>query len=198
MDATERYFDGLYSDDDPYGYRQRWYEERKRALLLASLPRAHFGSAWEWGCSNGELTAGLAARCDSLWATDLSARAVALATRRVAGCANVVVAQARHPQQWPAGRFDLIVFSEVGYFLTADELRASVPRLVATLSAHGVLIACHWRYPFAEAACDVALVHETLHDGLRLPRLFAYSDEDFLLEGWSAAGVSVATQDGLR
>jgi hypothetical protein len=34
------YFDALYAaSDDPYASRQRWYEARKRAVLLAALPQ---------------------------------------------------------------------------------------------------------------------------------------------------------------
>ncbi|CTP90850.1 hypothetical protein XTPLMG728_2708 [Xanthomonas translucens pv. poae] len=40
MSAVQQYFGAMYRDDDPFGYRERWYEARKRALLLASLPRA--------------------------------------------------------------------------------------------------------------------------------------------------------------
>lgn len=198
MSTIERYFDGLYASDDPYGYRDRWYEQRKRALLLASLPRARFACGWEWGCSNGELTASLAGRCAQLWATDVSARAVELARQRTASLGNVAVEQARHPARWPTQKFDLIVFSEVGYFLTADELRASVPRLARTLCERGVLIACHWRHRFAEAHCQVEAVHQVLRDDLNLPRLFAYDDEDFQLEGWSTRVSSVAMQEGIR
>ncbi len=63
MSAVQQYFGAIYRDDDPFGYRERWYEARKRDLLLASLPRARFAHAWELGCSNGELTAALAPRC---------------------------------------------------------------------------------------------------------------------------------------
>ncbi|MFB5204767.1 NADP-dependent isocitrate dehydrogenase, partial [Stenotrophomonas sp. 3diitr2024] len=36
------YFDELHEQEDPFGYRSRWYEERKRALLLASLSQRQF------------------------------------------------------------------------------------------------------------------------------------------------------------
>ncbi|MCD9028131.1 nodulation S family protein [Luteimonas sp. BDR2-5] len=193
-----QYFDAIYSDDDPFGYRERWYEARKRSLLLASLPAARFADAWEIGCSNGELTAALAPRCDRLLATDLSARAVALATSRTQGLAHVRARQARHPDDWPDGRFDLIVFSEVGYYLDAATLSRMAARLRASLRDGGVLVACHWLAPFREAPLSGRDVHRLLRRRLALPRLFAYADGDLRLEGWGGGGRSVAQRAGLR
>ena len=36
---TRAYFDQIYQQPDPFQYRSRWYEARKRALTLACLPR---------------------------------------------------------------------------------------------------------------------------------------------------------------
>lgn len=78
-----RDFDGLFeSNDGPWQMKQRWYEARKRALTLACLPRARCESGYEPGCADGELSAGLAERCDRLLISDGAAAAVALAQRR--------------------------------------------------------------------------------------------------------------------
>ncbi|MCF7749826.1 class I SAM-dependent methyltransferase [Bacillus subtilis subsp. subtilis] len=190
------YFDALYQQDDPFEYRTRWYEARKRALTLASLPRARFMRGWELGCSNGVLTAALAPRCAALLATDLSEPAVAAARRTLAGQAHVRVEQARHPQAWPDGSFDLIVFSELGYYLDSAAMQAMAARLAASLDAQGVLIACHWRPAFEQARCSAAFVHAQL-DAV-LPRLFSWCDQDMLLQGWSRDTCSVAGREGLR
>ena len=64
-DQRGSYVEPLYRQDaDPWRVRQRWYEERKRALLLASLPQRRYRHAYEPGCGNGELTAELARRCE--------------------------------------------------------------------------------------------------------------------------------------
>ncbi|UKE49936.1 methyltransferase domain-containing protein [Xanthomonas translucens] len=198
MSAVQQYFGAIYRHDDPFGYRERWYEARKRDLLLASLPRARFAHAWELGCSNGELTAALAPRCHALLATDLSERAVALAAQRNAHSAHVQVQQAEHPRSWPPGRFDLIVFSEVGYYLPLPLLQDCTQRLRASLSEQGVLIACHWLHPFAQACMDGRAVHACLAQTLQLPRLLRYEDDDVLLEAWSATPYSVAAAERLR
>lgn len=194
--STAAYFDSLYAQEDPYQYRTRWYEARKRALTLASLPQDYYRRAWELGCSNGVLSAGLAPRCGHLLATDLSAPAVAAARRTLAAHPHVQVERAQHPAHWPEGQFDLIVFSELGYYLDEPTMQVMAERLVASLGAQGVLIACHWRPPFEQAACSAAFVHAQL-DAL-LPRVFSWCDADMLLQGWSPDTRSVAECEGLR
>lgn len=190
------YFDALYQREDPFQYRTRWYEQRKRALTLASLPRAHYVSGWELGCSNGVLTAALAERCAQLLATDLSEEAVTSARATLALHEHVRVERAQHPQQWPPGSFDLIVFSELGYYLDPAQMQDMAARLVESLDAQGVLIACHWRPGFEAARCTAEFVHAQLD--ARLPRVFSWCDEDMLLQGWSRDTRSVAAHEGLR
>ena len=49
---------------DPWGAQTRWYERRKRSLLLAVLPRQRFDRALEVGCSTGVLAEALKPRVD--------------------------------------------------------------------------------------------------------------------------------------
>ncbi|MEN4904720.1 class I SAM-dependent methyltransferase [Luteimonas sp. TWI662] len=191
------YFRALYAEDDPFGYRHRWYEARKRALLLASLPAAAYDAGWEIGCSNGELTAVLADRCRSLLATDLDPRAVELARARTATCIDVHVEAMRHPQQWPQGTFDLIVLSEVGYYLAPDTLDGLLARLPTSLRDAGTFVACHWLHPFDEAPQTGRQVHDVIAQALGAPTI-RYEDADLLLEGWSASPHSVAQREALR
>ncbi|HET7300237.1 MAG TPA: class I SAM-dependent methyltransferase, partial [Oleiagrimonas sp.] len=126
MSVDARYFEIFYQRSDPWGYRTRWYEQRKRALLLAALHRLHYRRGLELGCSIGETTAALAPRCAELVATDANAIAVEHARRRMNGTSDVRVLCMRHPQQWPSSRFDLVVFSELGYYLDADDFDATM------------------------------------------------------------------------
>ncbi|MBB5639980.1 bifunctional PIG-L family deacetylase/class I SAM-dependent methyltransferase [Cryobacterium roopkundense] len=83
------FFDQLYrGESDPWGVETRWYEERKRALTLAALPRQRFRSALELGCSTGVLTVELAARCDELLAVDSAEQALEIARARLGGAAE--------------------------------------------------------------------------------------------------------------
>src|SRR5690625_87982 len=70
VSVDARYFERLYQSTDLWGYRTRWYEQRKRALLLAMLHRPRYRRGLELGCSIGETTAALSSRCAELVATD--------------------------------------------------------------------------------------------------------------------------------
>lgn len=189
-------FDALYVDADPFGYRTRWYEERKRQLLMAMLPARRYVRAWEWGCSNGELTAALAARCDAVLATDIAARAIAHARARLAGVDHVELRVMAHPQQWPDGAFDLIVFSEVGYYLPAPDFERTLLAFAA-IPPTTTLVACHWRPDFMQAERDGDAVHAALASVLGPPALHCH-DDDMQLDVWPGEARSIARREGLR
>ncbi|RHA44094.1 bifunctional PIG-L family deacetylase/class I SAM-dependent methyltransferase [Cellulomonas rhizosphaerae] len=192
------YFDAAYERrDDPWRLATRWYEQRKRALTIASLPAERFGSALEIGSSIGMLTAELAPRCDRLLATDLAARAVASAAARVADQPHVTAVQHDIRDGVPDGPYDLVVLSEVGYYLTRPELLTLARRLRSALTPVGVLVACHWRHPVDAHAQPGDDVHLTLDRELGLTRVSTYRDADVALDVWSVAGGSVAQREGL-
>ncbi|WP_040260688.1 class I SAM-dependent methyltransferase [Pseudomonas massiliensis] len=185
MSDSEDYFDELYDGNpDPWAYRRRWYEKRKRDLTLACLPRQRYRRGFEPGCSNGELSAALALRCDRLLCTDLNTQAVELAQRRLAGHQGVEVRQGSLDEQWPTGEFDLIVFSEVGYYLAPAQWQAVARQAGASLSSGGTLLACHWLHPIEGCAMTGREVHRVLADSLELESLVHHIENDFILELW--------------
>lgn len=202
MTTDAAYFARLYAaSDDPWGFRSRWYEARKFALTLGALSRQRYRRAFDAGCSNGELTRGLATRCDALHACDLSPRAVALARDRLHDLAHVDVRQRELPREFPGGRFDLVVISELGYFLEADDLQRLVSSSIAALESDGEIVLCHWRRRIADAPQDAAAVHACFAQAARgtLGRRFAIDDTDFLLEVWAPPSMPwVAEREGLR
>lgn len=190
------YFDALYDEaDDPWGLADRFYEQRKRELILASLPRRSFACAFEPGCATGELTARLAERCAEVLAWDAAAAAVARA--RSGAPQNVRVERGRIPDEWPAGSFDLIVLSEVGYYCT--DLDALVRRVRSSLTADGVVVACHWRHAALHHPATAEEVHGAVDAGLQdvAARLVRHEEADFLLDVWSADLRSVAQAEGI-
>jgi len=193
------FFDEFYSvGADRWGFETRWYEKRKRAITLASLPRERFASAFEPGCAIGVLTAELAGRCDTLLSTDISAEPLAHARRRLAGRPGVRFAQLRVPQEWPAGSFDLVVLSEIGYYCGQEDLAALIAAAAASLTADGVLLACHWRHPVAEYPISGDHVHERLRKESGLVVLAEHLEEDFRLDVLvRPPATSVARQTGL-
>jgi SAM-dependent methyltransferase len=194
------YFDALYSaSEDPYALRQRWYEARKRALLLAALPQARYRRVYEPGCGIGELTLALSHRCDQLLASDFSTHAVEIARKRTEGHANVRVARHVLPADWPRedGRFDLIVLSELGYFLDRNDMQRLARCCEETLEADGTLVACDWRPDFAQRSLSTKDVHGALA-ALGLARLALHEEDDFVLQVWTRDSRSVAEREGIR
>ena len=141
-------FDRLYArDPDPWGFHTSQYERDKYAATLAALPPGRFAAAFEVGCSIGVLTRQLAARCDALLAVDVAEAALAAARDHCAGLERVQFRRLRVPVEWPAGRFDLIVLSEVLYFLGPEDLAATARCAVASLSPGGLALLVNWTGP---------------------------------------------------
>ncbi|MFJ4143087.1 class I SAM-dependent methyltransferase [Pseudomonas sp. NPDC089734] len=198
MSVTSHYFDGLFQNsDDPWAFRQRWYERRKRAMTLAALPRERYTAIFEPGCANGELSVELAGRCEHLVCCDTSRRAVNLARKRLASLSHVDVLHASLPQQWPAGQFDLIVFSELGYYLDRQDLHRWIDRALASLTPSGQLLACHWRPAIDGCPLNARQVHGILAERLQMHRLLTHREDDFLMDLWSHDATSVAALEKL-
>ncbi len=187
------YFDRLYADqDDPWDLSTSEYERRKLGLLMSSLPRSRYRNAFEPGCAIGVTSAALAQRCDRLTAMDSAEAAVRQATARLQPHANVSVIPGLIPEAWPDEPYDLIVLSELLYYLDEGARREVADRVVATLEPSGDLVMVHWRHPFAEAAITGDQVHAELTDRLHdagLQLVTSHVEVDFRLEVLrSAAG----------
>lgn len=195
----QAYFDDMYArHDDPWGFDSRWYEERKRAVLLAALPWRHYRATFEAGCSTGALTAQLANRSDRVLAVDLAEAALERARRRLGDRANVELRRATLPDDWPEGAFDLVVLSEVAYYWAGSDLDRGLAAAVASLTTDGHLVACHWRHPVAEYPRSGDEVHDALAARSDLVRLVRHEEEDFVLEVFAHPGArSVAAEAGL-
>lgn len=197
--SMQPHFEALYSaSSDPYGTRARWYEQRKRDIVTASLPRPRFRSCYEPGCGSGALTVALAARCDALLAADFSTHALLAARQQTANLGHVRLEQHTLPEDWPVEKcFDLVVLSEVGYFLSLQSVRQLADHCAASLSEDGVLVACDWQPPFAERACSTDAWHGALA-AVGLPQTVLHTEGDFCLRIWARDPRSVAQREGIR
>jgi SAM-dependent methyltransferase len=195
------YFDGMYAAAaDPWGFEERWYERRKYAISLAMLPRERYRAAFEPACSIGVLTRMLAPRCGTLLACDLAAAAVRATASRTADLEQVLVEQRDIPGQWPSGRFDLIVLSEVLYYFGDHDLEQVLKQAAASLEPDGTLLAVHWRHPVAEYPRTGDDVHRALAAQPGLGRLAVHAEADFLAEVYvrtEGTPASVAQATGL-
>lgn len=186
---AEGVFDAVHTgNSDPWQYTTSWYEHRKRSLTLAALPGLNYASGLEIGCSIGTLSVELAQRCASFLAVDASSAALAHAARRLE---HLPAARTRHltvPQDWPDGRFDLIVVSEVGYYLAPGELAELFERVEAALLPGGTLALCHWRHPISGWELDGDSVHAAARRQLGWADAGLYRERDFILEVLTAPG----------
>jgi SAM-dependent methyltransferase len=182
------YFRDRYaSSADPWGLAERWYEARKYAVTAALLPRQHYGTAFEPGCSIGVLTAMLAPRCDTLLACDAVPDAVTAARARTTGLPGVRVEQRTVPDQWPPGSFDLIVWSELLYYFDDADLGQVLGLGVGSLRPGGQILAVHWRHPAPDHPRTGDEVHDDLAAHPGLARLARYRDPDFTAEVYARA-----------
>jgi hypothetical protein len=199
MSLPADYFARMYAgSDDPWGFRTRWYEERKRAVTLAALDRPRYRRGFEPGCSIGVLTAALAERCDVLLASDVDATAVDAARSAVEAHPHVVVERRSVPDDWPDGTFDLVVVSEVGYYLDEQALGILVDRVTTSLESGGAVLLCHWRHRVDDYPLTGDAVHAAFREHAGLTAAVRHEEEDFLIDLLTAgATASPARREGL-
>ena len=202
MTLPKDYFDELYvRNPDPWAISGGWYEQRKRAMVMAALPRTRFRRVFEPGCANGELTVLLARRADEVVAWDAADQAVRACRAAVAkgsersegseraersdgraGTAAVTVEAASIPGRWPLGGFDLMVLSELGYYLAPADLASVLDSAADSLAGGGVLVAVHWRHEAAGYPATGDEVHAAIAEHPAFVPIASYLDEDFALD----------------
>ena len=159
------YFEAIYRrDPDPWGFRTSAYEAEKYAATLASLSAPRYGSALEVGCSIGVFTRQLAVRCDALTAIDASEAALDVARQDCRDLTNVTFGLAVVPDQFPQAPYDLIVLSEVLYYLSPEDLARLAEQCMETTASEVVL--CHWlgetNYPLTGDEAATSFMAATL------------------------------------
>jgi SAM-dependent methyltransferase len=178
--AVER-FERLYqASPDPWGYRTSNYEQEKYAATLAAIPQQRVRLCLEVGCSIGVFTGLLATRCEHVVAIDFSLSALELARQNLREIRNVDLLCAAFPEDTPAGSWDLVVCSEVLYYLKPPALKDAIGWIEAQLASGTSVIAVSWR----GVGRDEPLLGDEVHDQLARE-----------LAGWHALD---ACQDGYR
>ena len=161
--TSGEFFDAIYRrDDDPWHFADSEYEQRRYAHLVAMVGDRRFGRAFEPGCSIGELTSLLAPRCAELLAIDISEVAVARARQRCVWLPHVEVRVGALPDDLPDGPFDLVVFSEIGYYFSEAALGSVLEAIVEQMSPGGVVVGTHWTGSSADHIINGAQVHEAI------------------------------------
>jgi peptidoglycan/xylan/chitin deacetylase (PgdA/CDA1 family)/GT2 family glycosyltransferase/SAM-dependent methyltransferase len=135
-------WDRIFALTDPWSYESD-YEVVKYAQTLALLPEGNIGDALEIACAEGHFTELLAPRVGRLTVVDVSARALARARTRCAHHSNILYQKLDLKEDDIPGPFDLIVCSEVLYYML--DLPAVVSRILAQVRAGGFFLTAHAR-----------------------------------------------------
>lgn len=178
------YFEKMYREDpDPWDFETSDYEAAKYRTTLETLPNSRYRSALEIGGSIGVLTAMLAKKCDSLLSVDVSATAQ---DKAIARCEDLPVRFriAQVPQEFPNESFDLILVSEVGYYLSWQDLARTQQLILQSLETGGHLLLVHWTL----YAKDYPLTGDEVHDSFLqlngLQHLKGLRQERYRLDLW--------------
>jgi SAM-dependent methyltransferase len=139
------HFARLYqANPDPWGFLTDPYEQAKYQESINVLHGRHFTAGLEVGCSIGVLTQHLAPLCGSLLGLDVVDQALEQAAARCAGQPRVSFRRMQVPAEWPADSFDLIVLSEVLYFLTPADIDRCAERVMASLLPDATVLLVNW------------------------------------------------------
>jgi peptidoglycan/xylan/chitin deacetylase (PgdA/CDA1 family) len=143
IESRRAFWENFFRTPDPWNYGSA-YEQEKYAFQLELLPDGPIGLALELACAEGRFTEKLAPHVQHLIATDISATALARAAERCRGQAQIDFrALDLLADELPQG-LDLIVCSEVLYYLDDEaQLRRVAERMAAALKPGGCLITAH-------------------------------------------------------
>jgi cyclopropane fatty-acyl-phospholipid synthase-like methyltransferase len=183
--TSAEFFEQKYRENaDPWDFARSEYEQSRYGAIIAALGERRYERAFEPGCSVGELTWRLASHCEHVDAMDISATAIDRAKLCCSGLPNVTLRVGGLPHHIPEGSFDLIVFSEIGYYFDEARLQELGKSLVDHISSSGTLLAAHWLGTSKDHVLSGDRVHEVLGglDGLRLNCTKRY--EKFRLDRW--------------
>jgi predicted TPR repeat methyltransferase len=170
MDTTSQsFFEAKYQRQrDPWNFASDVYEQGRYQQIVRALSHRHYAVAFEPGCSIGVLTEQLAAMCRKVHAIDISPSAAESARKRCGHLAHVEITSGPLSGLIPCEPLDLIVFSEIGYYLSEVQLDELAKTLMNRLTPGGVFLASHWTGNSEDHLISGDRVHEILRavDGL--------------------------------
>jgi SAM-dependent methyltransferase len=157
--VSRTFFEDLYAEHaDPWSFETSDYEREKYDRSLAVL-QPHYANALEIGCSIGVFTQRLAERCERLVAVDISDHALTSARMRCAALPQVAFERADVTRAFPAGTFDLIVLSEVGYYWSDADLALGRDAIAAHTDSGSEVLLVHFLPKVPEYPRDGDDVH---------------------------------------
>lgn len=140
--SSPQYWESVFDREDPWEYRND-YETLKYEQTLTLVPQPKPKRALEVACAEGLFSRMLAPHVDSLLATDISAGALSRAALNCSEHANIEFARLDILRDRLPGQHDLIVCSEVLYYLSSDDLARFAANVREALTDEGCLILAH-------------------------------------------------------
>jgi peptidoglycan/xylan/chitin deacetylase (PgdA/CDA1 family) len=143
----KNYWDAVFSREDPWDYSNA-YEQQKYRHTLEMIPEGSLSRVLELGCAEGLFTKMLSEKAVDILALDISERALERARKRCAGLKNVKLEQHDIAQGIPAEEFELIICSEILYYLRdryaveafANQVKEALPLGGHLLMAHANMV----------------------------------------------------------
>ena len=163
--VTAEYFQEKYEkNSDPWDYLQSEYEKKKRDATIEGLGDKCFKRALEVGSSIGVLTKRLSEVCEHVLGIDCAENAVNLASESARGTGAIEFKKCLLPAEFPRERFDLIVISEIGYYLSRNDLQELIVATANALVAGGTLLLVHWTGICIDHPLSARYVHARFRD----------------------------------
>jgi len=131
-------------EGDPWRTLSDPAERAKAEAVLSACGDGPFASVVDLGAGLGVLAAALAPRSRRLLALDAAPTAVAAAARRLAPWPGARAEVAVLPGDLPGETFDLVVASEVLYYLSPAAFAATLRWLDGAVAPAGRVVAVHW------------------------------------------------------
>jgi len=184
--TSQAFFEDMYRNDaDPWDFASSQYERRRYEIILRALEGKHFRHAFEPGCSVGVLTRQLSKLCSRIDAIDISPTAAKIAQDRCHECPNIYITCDSLAHPISGDIFDLVVFSEIGYYFEEQTLRDILWTLVARMEPKGTMLASHWLGSSSDHILRGDRVHEIIAEVDGLSHIHGTRYADFRLDLWS-------------
>jgi SAM-dependent methyltransferase len=132
--------------DDPWEVGAPCCEAERIDAVARALPRPRYQAALDIGCGNGELARRIAPRCVTYTGLDAVPAALAAARRAVPGARFVRAFLPCALPEAPRGAYDLVMLSEMLYFLDRDAIADLAGRIDDGHPESDVIVVT-WRGP---------------------------------------------------
>jgi cyclopropane fatty-acyl-phospholipid synthase-like methyltransferase len=177
------YFDAMYAaSQDPWNFTASPYEQEKYQHTIEALAGKQFSKGIEIGCSIGVLTELLANHCQRLLGVDISEQPVAIARERLKNREGVKFEVLQVPQQYPDEQYDLVVVSEVAYYLSKEDLVLTKELIKDSLMEGGTLCLVHWRPQIEGCVFDGDEVNEYFLNDASFNQTYQFINDQYRID----------------